>query len=257
MDKPAIQFSALLKQAVTVPGILSKAYSAFHNYSIGNQQAAISQCIDRNIEIGPIASFKSWQEKGRSVSKGQKAIALCMPVTMKGTRTDSSGQETDYCFNRFIWRNNWFVLSQTSGQDYQHDVKSPQWCADTALQALSINQLPFNETNGNCQGYATGDSIAINPLAAFPHKTRFHELAHVVLGHTKEHLMTDSENTPKDVKEVQAESVAFILCSILGLPGLDESRGYIQHWLNGADVTEKTAQQIFTAADKILKAGQP
>jgi len=69
--------------------------------------------------------------------------------------------------------------------------------------------------------------------------------------------MTDSENTPKDVKEVQAESVAFILCSILGLPGLDESRGYIQHWLNGADVTEKTAQQIFTAADKILKAGQP
>jgi hypothetical protein len=81
-------------------------------------------------------------------------------------------------------------------------------------------------------------------------------MAHVVLGHTKEHLMTDSETTPRDVKEVQAESVAYILCSILGLTGLDESRGYIQGWLSGASITEKTAHQIYSAADKILKAGQ-
>lgn len=257
MEKPTIQFFDLLKQAVTVPGIISKAYSAFHNYSIGNQQAAISQCIARGLDIGPISTFKGWTDKGRMVNKGQKAITLCMPVTMKASRKDEqTGQDVEFSFNRFIWRNNWFVLSQTNGDDYQHEVKTPAWCADTALQNLSITQVSFKETNGNCQGYAIDQSIAINPVAAFPHKTRFHELAHVVLGHTKEHMMTDSEQTPRDVREVQAESVAYILCSILGLPGLDESRGYIQGWLSGADVQEKTAHQIFSAADKILKAGQ-
>jgi antirestriction protein ArdC len=257
MNTPTIQFSDLLKQAITMPGIISKAYSAFHNFSIGNQQAAIGQCMARGLDIGPIATFKAWQDLGRCVTKGQKALTLCMPVTMKTTRkNEQTGQDEIHSFNRFMWRNNWFVLSQTDGQDYQHEVKTPAWCADTALQNLGINQVSFSETNGNCQGYAIDQSIAINPVAAFPHKTRFHELAHVVLGHTKEHMMTDSEQTPRDVREVQAESVAYILCSILGLPGLDESRGYIQGWLSGADVQEKTAHQIFSTADKILKAGQ-
>jgi hypothetical protein len=81
--------------------------------------------------------------------------------------------------------------------------------------------------DGNCQGYASGQTFALNPVAALPHKTRLHEMAHIVLGHTQEFTMTDSERTPKDIKEVEAESVAYILCSILCLPGLEESRGYI------------------------------
>jgi len=41
--------------------------------------------------------------------------------------------------------------------------------------------------NGNAQGYASpAKQIAINPVAALPHKTMFHELAHMVLGHTVE-----------------------------------------------------------------------
>jgi hypothetical protein len=39
-------------------------------------------------------------------------------------------------------------------------------------------------TDGNCQGYARQRTIAVSPLAELPEKTRFHELAHVVLGHT-------------------------------------------------------------------------
>jgi hypothetical protein len=42
---------------------------------------------------------------------------------------------------------------------------------------------------------------------------------------------------------------------VLGLPGLIESRGYIQSWLSGSEITDKSAQRIFGAADKILKAG--
>ena len=69
--------------------------------------------------------------------------------------------------------------------------------------------------------------------------------------------MADSERTPRDVREVEAEGVAYILCSLLDLPGLHESRGYIQSWLQGAEVSDKSAQRIFSAANKILEAGAP
>lgn len=251
------QFSALLIEAVTRPGIMSDAYRAFHRYSIGNQLAAAFQCAVRPLPLGPIATFRGWQEKGRSVRKGEKAISLCMPVTCKGEQTDpDTGEIEAVAYSRFLWRNHWFVLSQTDGDDYAHEVPTPTWDKTHALTALDVSERPFDLPDGNCQGYAVRRSIAVSPLARFPHKTRFHELAHVILGHTSEHDMQDDELTPRNIEEVEAESVAFILCHILDLPGKDESRGYIQSWLHGDSISEKSAQKIFSAADKILKAGQ-
>jgi hypothetical protein len=68
--------------------------------------------------------------------------------------------------------------------------------------------------------------------------------------------MSDSEHTPRDIREVEAESVAYICCSVLNLAGLVESRGYIQNWLQDGEMSDKTAQRIFGAAEKILKAGK-
>ena len=36
MEKHLVQFRELLKRAVSEPGTISAAYSAFHDYSIGN-----------------------------------------------------------------------------------------------------------------------------------------------------------------------------------------------------------------------------
>ena len=248
-------FSQLLKDAVNQPGIISKCYSTFHGYSIGNQLLAWSQCMDRKIPLGPIATFKKWKELGRSVQKGQKAIALVMPVTI--SKKDEAGEKTGDVFSMFVLRNNWFVLGQTEGDDFAAEVVTPSWDKAKALAALDISEVAFDHVDGNCQGYASGRTIAVNPVAALPHKTRFHELAHVVLGHTSEGVMADSERTPRDIREVEAESVAYILCSLLDLPGLHESRGYIQNWLQGAEVSDKSAQRIFSAANKILEAGAP
>jgi len=254
MDKS--QFSLLLADAVNKPGVISNAYSAFYNYSLGNQMYAMLQCATRNIPLGPIATFPGWKDKGRFVRKGEKAIALCMPVTCKGSRENpDTGEKDEFTFSRFVFRNNWFVLSQTEGADYQHEAKTPAWDAEKALPALEVEAEPFTLANGNVQGYASGRKVAINPVAQYPHKTRFHEIAHVVLGHTAENAMTDSEHTPRDIREVEAESVAYILCSLLDLPGIEESRGYIQHWLGGNAIPERSAQRIFNVADKILKAG--
>jgi len=257
MSQANIQFSTLLSNAVEQPGIISEAYSAFHNYSLGNVMAAAFQCAARGIQLGQIASYKAWIDKGRQVKKGEKAIALCMPITMKSEKENkSTGETEEHVFSRFVWKNNWFVLSQTDGEDYANEITIPVWDKETALKALGITEGTFKHYDGNCQGYASGTSIAVNPMAQYPHKTRFHELAHVVLGHTQEHTMDDSDTTPRDIREVEAESVAYILCSLLGLPGLNESRGYIQSWLRSSEIQEKSAQKIFSAADKILKAGQ-
>jgi len=55
----------------------------------------------------------------------------------------------------------------------------PEWNAEQALAALNIEQIAFTKTDGNCQGYACRRKIAINPVAQLPHKTLFHELAHL------------------------------------------------------------------------------
>ena len=39
------------------------------------------------------------------------------------------------------------------------------------------------------------------------------------------------------------------------MPGAEYCRGYIQNWLQGSTIPERSAQRIFAAADKILKAG--
>ena len=248
------QYNALLNEAISQPGYISKCYSVFHDYSIGNQLIAMDQLTRRNLPISPISTYKRWQELGRTVTKGQKAISLVMPVSFN--KKDKDGEKTKQVVSTFIQRPRWFALSQTEGADYTPPVVTPNWDSQKALTALEIDRVPFEHINGNCQGYATANKVAVNPVAAYPEKTLFHELAHVVLGHTKESLMSDSEQTPKNIKEVQAESVAYILCSILGVGNLDTCAGYIQSWLKGEGVSNKDAQQIFSAANKILKAGQ-
>src|SRR5437899_1841694 len=69
-------FAALLARAVSEPGLVSRAYTAFHGYSIGNQLLALEQCATRSIDPGPIATFMGWKEKGRHVKKGEHAIVL-------------------------------------------------------------------------------------------------------------------------------------------------------------------------------------
>jgi hypothetical protein len=63
MNTPAT-WTQLLQEAVSKPGLLLKAYSAFHNYSVGNQLLAIVQCGQRGLEPGPLSTFPGWIERG-------------------------------------------------------------------------------------------------------------------------------------------------------------------------------------------------
>ncbi|MEK6279178.1 MAG: ArdC-like ssDNA-binding domain-containing protein [Acidobacteriota bacterium] len=252
------KWAALLVEAVNKPGLIMEAYSAFHNYSIGNQILALVQCHLRGLQPGPINTFPKWQTLGRVVKRGERALTLCMPITRK-QREEESGEE--HTFTSFAYKPRWFVLGQTQGRELE-PTTIPEWDSEKAISALSIERVAFDKTDGNCQGFARNRQIAINPLAQLPYKTLFHELAHVILGHTTEADFADTETTPRNLREVEAEAVALLCCESLALEGADYCRGYIQNWLyqgvgfNADAIPEKSAQKIFRAADQIIRAGR-
>jgi antirestriction protein ArdC len=99
--------------------------------------------------------------------------------------------------------------------------------------------------------------MAVTPTEQ-PESTFFHELAHVVLGHTSGGSLNSdsSDRTPRDIRELEVECVVLLCCESLGLPGAAGSRGYIQSWFHGNEVPERSARRILHAADEILKAGR-
>ena len=258
MTAPSVSpagFAELLERAVTEPGIISSAYTAFHTYSVGNQLLAFGQCHARGITPGPLATYPRWKELGRYVRKGEKAITLCQPVTCKrAVQADDDGDEPGV-YTRFIYRRHWFVLAQTEGEELPV-APIPTWDRDRALAVLDVAEVPFDTLDGNTLGFARGRTIAVSPINPLPHKTRFHELAHVLLGHTSEGEQADGETTPRSLRECEAETVALLCCAALDLPGVDSCRGYIQSWWGqGHPIPERSAQRILKAADQILKAG--
>jgi len=106
------------------------------------------------------------------VKRGERALTLSMPITCKRREEDSDEEHT---FTSFVYKARWSALSQTDGQELE-PVTVPEWDAERALAALSIERIPFDHTDGNVQGFAKKRQVAINPLAQLPYKTFFHEL---------------------------------------------------------------------------------
>lgn len=264
-DIKQARWNQLLNEAIRQPGMLHQCYSKFYQYSIGNLMLAAWQLLDRGIEFGPLATFEQWKHKyGRHVKKGEKAIAMWMPMSVYVKEKDDNGNEvkTDRKRTIFVAKSQWFTLAQTEGEELP-PVQTPDWSIEQALAELKIKQIAFDPllVGVNCQGYATKRNIAINPACEKMLATQLHEIAHVTLGHTdKEQLIADGRKLTRSIMELEAESTAMICLDALGFNEYAVyNRGYIQHWMQAGGVTEipeDSAKRIFSAADKILKAGQ-
>ena len=102
----------------------------------------------------------------------------------------------------FVYRPLWFALAQTDGQRLD-PAPTPLWDAARALSVLDVQEAAFESLDGNTLGYARARTIAVNPVNALPHKTRFHELAHVLLGHTSEGEQHDGDLTPRSLRDAK------------------------------------------------------
>src|SRR5438046_859303 len=119
-------FAALLESAVTQPGSIARAYSAFHGFSLGNQLLAAQQC-------------------------GERALWLWMPLTMRRPVTRDDGTGDTETFTRFALKPHWFVYAQTEGREMLAPV-IPEWDRGRALAALDVTETPFDLPDGNTLG---------------------------------------------------------------------------------------------------------
>jgi hypothetical protein len=251
-------YQDLFNTAITNPGKLADYYHCFYSYSFGNMLFLMEQGI-----TSPVATFKRWSSQGRKIIKGSKAKSIWIPNTKKGTKEDVDGDLVEFSYTRFFAKACIFELNDTTGGEYYSpSVALPQFDKTKILDSFEIEEIEFSaEKSLNTQGYAfsTLREIAINPIAAYPVKTFLHEVAHCLLHARNDDglVIAHGLEIPKSLREVEAESTAFIVGSFLGI--LDEnaqafSRSYIQNYLAEFPMQDKTCQRIFGAVDKILKA---
>jgi len=136
-DSRRVPWMALLNEALNTPGTLSKAFETFHQYSLRNMLLAWVQTLPD--KVGPIATYKRWNALGRQVRKGEKAIALYMPITIK--QKDDETDEVIGSRTGFMMKRNWFSLAQTDGDTEPVFDPPPEWSVERALSALRITKM--------------------------------------------------------------------------------------------------------------------
>lgn len=255
-EQTRVDWNQLMEEALTAPGQLGNVYNRLHEYSFGNNLLFLSQGVRE-----PVASWKRWQSLGRHVLQGARAKQVIVPIIIKDRREEAEESDganaPDKRVVGFKLVRGVFALSDTDGPELP-PVQLPTWDLQHALATLAIKQVPFQGLNGNIQGYAVEREIAINPIAAHPEKTLFHELGHVVLGHTVASSLGEYA-THRGLMEFQAESTAYLSLNEVGR--MDEetashSRGYIRHWLQDERPGERAIRLVFAATDQILRAGR-
>ena len=253
------------------------AMSKFHNYSPLNIQMILKQ----NPNASYVASFKKWKDEfSRSVNKGEKALRIFAPITVKkrDPKTnepllDKDGNEQTYTSFKLVPV---FDVSQTDGkelpkpvyelkgsyQDYGNLYKS-------AKEVSEANGVPisFSEDTKGAKGYYSpvSNEIVIKKGLSEQHtlKTIFHEMAHSDL-----HNLEKRAETPFNLStaELQAESVAFVVSSHYGLDTSEYSFGYLASWtqdpkglsdLEGQiKIVQKEADSLISRIDQALEKYQ-
>ena len=250
-------YNQMLIDVIEKQGTISQCFQMFHDYSIRNQFLAYHQMKMRGMDISPINSFNGWNKLNRHVNRGEKALYLWQPIVIKSKeKNPKTDKIEDVEKVIFICKPKWFALTQTNGAELKQadNIKLGDFDYNKVYNKYGIKVVKFESLRGNVQGYAEHDknTIALNPLAEHPEMTLLHEIAHIVLGHTKEDC-----KLAKDIKELEAETTAYIIGSVMGIDEkqLSNSRGYIQNWFGKNKIPDANASRIMATADKILKVG--
>lgn len=257
-EKFSVNYSNLLSEILTKKGTVSECFRMFHNYSVNNQFLLYWQMYCKGKQISPVNSYDRWKALGRQVRKGETGMFLWRPIStsMKVKDKETNEEKTVSILKGFKFIKGAFSYDQTDaiqGKDYKAtDFQVPNFDFNKVYDFYGITLVPFEKINGNVQGYADTEkrTLAINPVAEEPEMTILHEIAHVALKHFE-------VDYSRDLKELEAEAVAYIVGSVLGLSekNLEHSRGYIQGWFKGNEIPEKHAKNIMSKAQKILELG--
>ena len=229
--------------------------SRFHHYSANNVFLIMLQRPDAT----RVAGYRTWQSMGRQVWKCEHGIRILAPCHYRYKVTDDDGTETAHVGIRGFTTATVFDVSQTEGEELP-DVRPELLEGDDVAglwDALSVQVKAAGYTveRGDCFG-ANGRTdhsvrtvrVRADVSDAQAAKTLCHELAHVML-----HPDTAEYFQCRGRSEVEAESVAYLVCQAAGLVTDGYSWPYIAHWSDGeAKVVQETAGRGLDAARSIL-----
>ena len=252
-----------------------KTMAKFHNYSFNNTMLIAMQRPDATL----VTSYKNWQSMGRQVMKGEKGITIIAPAPYKkmkekevldenqrpimGTDGKPKTEQVEVTVPHFK-AVTVFDIAQTSGEPIQTLAPELLTAAvqdfDSFMQAIQkISPVPirFDEIDGNANGYyhnADKEIVIKKGLSESQTlKTAIHETAHAKL-HDREIMESLGVEKDRLTKEVEAESVAYCVCSSFGLDTSDYSFPYIAGWSSSREMKEmKTSMDVIrkTAGEMI------
>ena len=242
--------------------------SRFHGYSANNCLLIAMQRPDATL----VAGYRAWQDKfGRQVRKG--GMKILSPVVVKAKAAgDDIGEARDDSAEEGVGRRlagfrlaTVFDVSQTEGRELPtlgvEELTGGVARYEAAMRAVSgVSRYPvsFEDVPGGAKGFFSRSEpkrivIQEGMSQAQTLKTAIHELAHSVM-HDSEPKGEGTALPGRATREVQAESVAFVVSSWLGLDTGDYSFGYVAGWSEGKDLSELRASldEIRGAAHDII-----
>lgn len=217
---------------------LLKTMSKFHNYSAQNCVLIASQ----NPQASFVAGFDSWKRNfHRYVKKDSHAIMIKSPCKYK-TKDENTGEEQEKLGFKASYVFDIQDTAQISGKPVvQIGVSnlsgSVQNFSDMILCLTSCAEIPirYEKIKGKANGmYTEKDDtpciIVDSSLSELQTvKTLIHEIAHSRL-HSSKHTGKSEKKKTREQKELEAESVAYIVCSYFNLDTSDYSFPYILSW---------------------------
>lgn len=224
--------------------------SKFHNYSYNNVLLISLQ----NPNATLVAGYNDWVKKHhRYVKKGEKGIKIIAPSPYKKEVSvpilDNNGNKVivdgkplmeEKTIQAMSFRTvSVFDVSQTDGEplpqllsELTDNVKNYNELFE-AIKAYSEYPINFEDISGDIKGYCSykDKRIAIkNGMSESQTiKTAIHETAH---SHLHEPNPNDPIRDSRNIKEVQAESVAFVVSNYFGIDTSEYSFNYIAAWGN-------------------------
>jgi antirestriction protein ArdC len=247
-----------------------KTQSRFHSYSFNNVLMIASQCPDAT----RVAGYRAWQSMNRQVKKGEKGIIILAPVIRK--IEDEASGETLRAITGFR-TTSVFDISQTEGDELS-TINTPLAGDDAGLfdalkmYAESRNILVKREAiltgaHGLCRFYKDQRiEIVVDSLLPVLHQASIlaHELGHALMHSEAEYR----EHSDKSQRELEAESVAFVVMNHFGFDSGSLSFAYVTAWSGGAEgaitqlkhsgrVIQDAAHQIIEGVEAQAKVSAP
>jgi len=259
-------------------------YSASNSTLIAVQHAeAFEQGLVGSVDPGYVAGFATWRALGRSVDRGQHGYMILAPCrTDRRVALDPDGNarrlgrgETPGEGERVESRRvvsgfrveHVFSVQQTSGAVLP-DQPLPRLLAGEAPPGLGAAVLELIESRGfsvdtvadadaigGANGVTRWDTRSVAVRAdmddAAMVKTLLHEAGHV-LGHAE----APGRFLPRPLKEVEAESIAFVVASVHGMATDGYSFPYVAAWAgeDGARAVAATQARVAQVARTIIDA---